>query len=463
MNDRPPRRRNRSLRLTFLIVIGLLLGAGLLFVKLAGPPIPRQITIFTGPAGTPFHDDGPRYQEILARHGIDAQVVPTGGSLDNLERLAEGKGARVGFAESALINLYQAERAKAEETADLVSLGALYIEPFWVFALAERDIREEPDLEGLLVYPGREGSGTRLLAERLLEINGLDSVAVYETNEPLTAETGVDLFLDGVLDAVFVMGEPRNPAVHRLLRQPEIKPVSFRRAEAYNRQFPFVTAVTLPEGAVDLALNIPDEDLKLIASSIQLVTTDDLSPVLVDALLAAAGEIHGEATLLSARGEFPKADPGMLELLPAAELYYRDGRSWWRSFLPFWLATWVDRFGAAFGGIAAFGVGLGILLNLIGRPFGMLLEQMYRRIIRVEQSLGERPDRAALLAELASIDADSAGIWVPPMERAPYLEFRQNIADVRERVLALPETGTEPERSAGRPGGRSGRSGRSEP
>jgi len=446
VNDRPLGRRNRSLRLTALVVVILLAGAGWLFVKLAGPPIPGTITIFTGPPGSPFEADGPRYQEILAEHGIEARLIATDGSVDNLERLLRSEGARVGFAESALIQLFQVEQASgaqedqvAENLESLVSLGALYYEPFWAFALVDRNVEEEPDLDGLLVFPGREGSGTRALAEQLLATLGLDDVVISGSDRFKSMEEGVEAFLAGEFEAGFVMGKPRTPIIDRLLRHPAIEPISFRRAEAYDRQFQFVSALTLPEGAVDLARNIPDRDLKLVASSIQLVTTDDLSPVLVDVLLHAASEIHGEATLLSARGEFPKADPASLELNTAAERFYDVGPSRWRSMLPFWLATWVDRFALAAGTIAAIAFGLSLLLGLISKPFSLLLEQLYRRIVRVEKSLDDDPDRTSLLAELDSINSDSIDLWIPPMQRAPYLELRQNIADVRERVLALPE------------------------
>lgn len=440
MTETEPRHRNRSLLRTILILTVLLVGAGWLFFKLAGPPIPQEVTIFTGPDGSPFHEDGPRYAKILQGHGIEAKLVTTDGSLDNLQRLATGEGARVGFAESALVRLYQTEQDSTalEEAPELVSLGALYIEPAWVFAHVDLSVDHEHDLDGLLVYPGREGSGTRALAERLLEMNGLDEVELFDADF-VSVEEGVEAFVAGEFAAVFLMGEPRNPAIEQLLRRPEFEPISFRRAEAYERRFPFITAVTLPEGSLDLAENIPDRELKLVGSTIQLVTTDDLSPVLVDALLDAASQVHGEATLLSNRGEYPKPDPGSLELSPAAERFYTEGPSWWRTVLPFWLATWVDRFAVALGGLAAIGVGLSLLLGLFTKPFSLLLEQLYRRIVKVEQALSDSPDRTALLADLDSIDADSIGLKVPPLERGPYLEFRQNIADVRERVLALPE------------------------
>ena len=215
MNERRRRRRNKSLRTTGLTTLVLLLVGSWLFARLAGPPIPWEITIYTGPTDSPFAEDGPRYAEILRRHGIGVRLVSTHGTMDNLGRLASGEGARVGFAESVLIQMFRTEQDATETgaTDELVSLGSLYYEPLWVFARSADQVADERDLDGLFVYPGHRGSGTRVLAEQLLEMNGLDDVSLHEPAELLTKEAGIELFNQGEFDAVFIMGEPVSPAV----------------------------------------------------------------------------------------------------------------------------------------------------------------------------------------------------------------------------------------------------------
>jgi TRAP-type uncharacterized transport system substrate-binding protein len=442
LSDRSPSRKNRSIRaLIFRGLIAAIL-LSILFVQLVGPPLPREIRIYTGPERSSFHEDGIRYAEVLARHGIEARLVETDGSLENLDSLVNGTGPRVGFGEAALINMYQA--SMPEDSAlnlGLVSLGALYLEPFWVFALSDRRVEEEASLGGLVVFPGREGSGTRVLADALMRANGLTDVEVYQPEQDLSEEDLVELFGTGEssVEAIFAMGNPMAPAIRHLLLDRRLRPLSFDRSEAYDRRYPFLTAVTLPEGTVDLELNVPDRELKLVASSIQLVTTNDLSPVLVDALLDAASEVHQEASLFSVRGSYPNGDPASLPLDPTAERFYSEGFSKWRSYVPFWLATWLDRFAVAFGALAALGFFLSVLPRVVAWPFGLLLNRMSNRIVKVEQRLSEPEARAELLAELESIDADSVHLWVPPTERVAYLEFRQLIDDVRARVEALPD------------------------
>lgn len=472
-----PVRKNRSLRALVLRFAIVALVLSILFVTLIGPPAPREISIYTGPEGSAFFDYGRRYAEALARNGIDARIVETQGSLQNLDSLVHGDGPRVGFAEASLVHVYQAafadsvvaagvagrepgaqtERMDIEDAAatldtdrdlgaeevdlGIESLGALYLEPFWLFTAAGAEVRDERGLQGLLVFAGREGSGTRVLAEALLRINGLDEVRTYAVGEDLSEEEVVEMFRRGEVQALFVTGNPMSPVLQRLLLDPRIRPFSFDRAEAYDRHFDFITAVSLPEGTVDLERNIPAEELQLLASSIQLVAPDDLNPVLVDALLDAASGIHGAGTLFSARGSYPNGDPASLPLDPTAERFYSEGFAKWRSYVPFALATWIDRFALAFGALAAAAVVLSILPQLIAWPFGLLLNRLSKRIVRVEQALAGGRSQAELLADLDAVDAESVHLWVPPTESVTYLEFRQLIADVRDRVLGLSDDG----------------------
>ena len=484
----PTGRQNRSVRSVALRLLTAALLLSVLFITLVGPPAPNDITIYTGPEGTTFFEHGFRYADALASNGINARLVETQGTLENLDSLVHGNGPRVGFAEAALIRAYQtaffdsvaaarvtgpeAGEAKRIDLADaaarpgeepgfrppevdlgLESLGALYLEPFWLFAGADSEIDDEPDLEGLVVFAGREGSGTRVLAEALLRINGLAEVRILGLDEGSTEDAVAELFRKGEAEVMFTMGSPMSPVIRGLLLDPRFRPVSLDRAEAYDRRFEFVTAVSLPEGTVDLATNVPSEELKLIASSIQLVAPENLNPVLVDALLDAANEVHRRSTVFSARGSYPNGDPASLPLDPTAERFYSEGFAKWRSYVPFALATWIDRFALAFGALAAAAVFLSVVPQIIALPFGLLIRRLSKRIVSVEQALDGGSSQHELMAELEAIDADSIHLWVPPTEGVTYLEFRRLIADVRDRVLDLSDTeaaASHPERDRGR-------------
>src|SRR5664279_3405246 len=66
----------------FLLGLG---AAAILWIVLSAPP--RTITITSGPPGSTFERHAENYRKELATHGITLKILPSGGSLDNLQRL----------------------------------------------------------------------------------------------------------------------------------------------------------------------------------------------------------------------------------------------------------------------------------------------------------------------------------------------------------------------------------------
>ena len=104
-----------------------------------------------------------------------------------------------------------------------------------------------------------------------------------------------------------------------------------------------MTIVTLPEGFVDFAANIPPQDIKLLAATTQLVGPSGLHPALIDVLLLAAQEVHGGGGLFEDPGEFPAPKQLDFKLSRETQRFYRSGPTLLRRYLPFWLATFVER------------------------------------------------------------------------------------------------------------------------
>jgi len=58
-----------------------------------------------------------------------------------------------------------------------------------------------------------------------------------------------------------VASAPESPAVQTMLRMPNIRLMSFARAEALTRIFPNLVRLVLPQGVFDIAENIPPNDV----------------------------------------------------------------------------------------------------------------------------------------------------------------------------------------------------------
>ena len=148
----------------------------------------------------------------------------------------------------------------------------------------------------------------------------------------------------GEVDAALFVGGAETPMIIAALRDPAIRLMSFARADAYTRRLPYITKLTLPAGTVDLALDIPAEDVMLIGTKAMLVARPGLHPALVNLLLDAAREIHARQGYFEAGGEFPAVTPVDVPVSDNAERHQRFGPSFMHRLLPFWVATFVERF-----------------------------------------------------------------------------------------------------------------------
>jgi len=325
----------------------LIVGLPLLLLVLAGfwiasrfiqPAPPSTLTISTGGPGGAYQRFGAVYKDVLARYGVELVEKPSAGSTENLARLRDPN-------EPVDIAFVQGGSARVQEDDSLLTLGNLYYEPLWIFY---REGLGKPtriaDLKGTHIAIGGAGSGTRHLAQELLFINQID-----EQNTHLTAQGGLELaqaFANKRIDAAFVVGPTQSATVWTLLHTPGVKLMNLVHAEAYTRQFPYLSKLVLPRGAVDMAADLPPTDVELIAPLATLVVREDTHPALIDLLMQALSEAHGGTGIFQRAGEFPRA-PVMtaadFPLSPEAQRYYKSGKPWLQRFLPFWAATLVDR------------------------------------------------------------------------------------------------------------------------
>ena len=130
-------------------------------------------------------------------------------------------------------------------------------------------------------------------------------------------------------DAVFLAFVPDAPVVQNLLRDPRIRLMSFPRAEALSRIYPFLDHVVLPEGVIDLEKNIPSRDVTLIATTNAVLVRSDLHPELINLLAQALQEIHGEPGLFRRVGEFPTTVDPECPIAVSAREFYKNGPSFY--------------------------------------------------------------------------------------------------------------------------------------
>ncbi|MCP4777121.1 MAG: hypothetical protein GY880_23115, partial [Planctomycetaceae bacterium] len=123
----------------------------------------------------------------------------------------------------------------------------------------------------------------------------------------------------------------------------DLRLLDFDRHEAYARRHPFLSAVTLEEGVVDLEKNYPKSKVHLIAPAANLVANKELHDALVPMLLRAADTVHKREPSLFQRDKLPSAQFIEFPLNESAERYFESGPPLLQKYLPFWVASFLDR------------------------------------------------------------------------------------------------------------------------
>jgi len=421
-------------------------GVALLVTALAfvfAPPMPpRTVVMATGPEGSAYAALGQKYKEILRRQNLRLELLATTGSVENIERLRDSQGG-------VSVAFVQGGTTSAAEAPELVSLGTLFYEPFWVFSrVRPQNLPGGRTKGGMRVSFGPAGSGTNKLAHELAAAMGVD-LDRTEVLELGPAEAGEQL-LKGDLDLISIVAAWDAPIVRRLLLDHSVQLRDWPRADAHAALRPYLTKLVLPRGVADLASDRPPEDVRLLAAKASLVVRADLHPALHYLLLEAASEVHGGPGVFNRAGDFPAAEPVDLPLSESAREYYHGGRPFLQRYLPFWLAALASRLLLLL--IPVVGI-LYPLFRLLPAAYGWGMQyRIYRlygelKVLEMEFDGGSGGPRHALDERLGQLERRADRIRVP-LRFAPLLyNLKMHIGLVRERVKAV-ETGRTPAPSA---------------
>ena len=416
----------------------LFAGAGLIWLAYwwLNPMPPKQLTLLTGPEQSAYAEMGDQYAKLLRQHGITVQLVPTEGSADNLRRLQAGE-ADAGFVQGG-----SATAPADDDTEELLTLGNLFVEPVWLFYRAQSaaDISETGRLQSLnqlstlRINAGTAGSGVPPLMDTLLDMHRMDPKKIKISHLEQTPAT-VQM-LQGKLDAVVFASAPQAPMVQMLLQTPGIRLMDFPQNEAYARRLPFITPVTLPRGVVDLARNIPAQDVHLIATTTSMLVRESLHPGLRQLLSQATVQTHGQSGWFQRTREFPNASNSEFPLAPEAERTLKNGIPSLQRYIPFTLANLVERMWLALGIIIAVLLPLGkIAPPLYAYRVRSRVFRWYGELRDIESRLEAHPeDKEKLLEDLNAIEAKVEKVILPLSYADELYALRNNIGLVRQRL-----------------------------
>ena len=145
----------------------LVIAAFVLAYQFIKPAPPDRVVMATGSVDGAYHAFARRYAESLAREGIELELRPTAGSVENLGLLHRGD-VSIALVQGGV----ETPGDDALDAVALQSLGSVFYEPLWLFHRRDRDVRDLRDRAGRRIAVGPQGSGTRALVAGLLADNG---------------------------------------------------------------------------------------------------------------------------------------------------------------------------------------------------------------------------------------------------------------------------------------------------
>ncbi len=427
------------------------------------PTPPKRITLATGPAQSAYAEFGSRYAALLKKNGIEVQLLPSEGSSENLQMLRDGR-ADLAFVQGGSGGLQTGTLADPQTLAQsgIQSLGSLFLEPLWLFyqtdavrSIAPKGVLSTlPQLAGLRVNVGTAGSGVPELMGKIFDVNRMDTATLKLSKLEQTPATVA--FLNGEIDALVFASAPESPMVQMLLQTPGVRLLDFAQNEAYSRRFEFLAAVTLPRGVVDLAANVPAQDVRLVAPTTTLLAREKVHPAILQLFAQASLKLHGGAGWFNRAREFPNAANSEFPLVQEAERTLKNGVPLMQRYVPFSWANLIERMWLA----------LGIILAVL-LPLSRVVPPLYQfrirsRIFRwygqlrdIEDRLGalnlqnpdlQNPDLLQatklkdLAQELTRMQTLVEQVSVPLSYTNELYSLRGNIELVRKRLL-LPSKG----------------------
>jgi hypothetical protein len=398
------------------------------------PNPPKRVTLATGPAQSAYEEFGKRYAKALELEGITVVTVPSEGSAANLQLLREGK-VDLGFVQGGTSDYTDADQKT------LSSLGSLFVEPLWLFyredvarkITATATLTSLRQLQGMKINTGTLGSGVPSLMTKLLDSNRIDTATLKISSLEQTPATMA--FLAGEVDAIVFASAPESLMVQMLLQTPGVKLMNFAQSDAYSRRFAFLSATRLPRGVVDLAGNIPPDDVRLVAPTTALITRNTTHPALLQLFALAGTHIQGGAGWFKRAREYPNIDNNELPIAKEADRAIKNGPPLLQRYLPFWVANLIERMWLVMGIIIA------VLLPLSRIVPPLYTFRVRSRIFKWYGQLRDIEVRIAhennneLLNELNQLEARAEKITVPLSYTNELYALRSNIHLVRKKLL----------------------------
>jgi TRAP transporter TAXI family solute receptor len=282
-----------------------------------------RLSIATGGAGGVYQVYGGGLADLLSDELPDSPTTAetTSASVDNLLLVANGDSDVAFSLGDSAIDAVEGNESFGEPKP-LRALATIYPNITQVVVMADSDIETIEDLEGRTISVGSPGSGTEVIALRLLEVAGVDELS----KRRLGVGESVQALRDGSIEGFFWSGGVPTGAVTDLATTDDIRILDLQRYLAPMReQFGEAYAeAEVEEGGYDGVAATPT----IGVPNVLMVNEDmdeDLAFSITEALYAGKDRL---ATVVPAAESLDPAKGremvGPIELHPGAQRYYQE-------------------------------------------------------------------------------------------------------------------------------------------
>ncbi len=177
----------------------------------------RFLSIATGGTGGVYYPYGGGLAKVLNESlpGIRATAEVTAASVDNLKLIRDNKADVAFTLADTLSDAIDGRGAFAGAPVPAASLAVLYANYTHIVAPGGAGIASVGDLRGKVVSTGSPGSGTEVIALRILKAAGVDPDRDLR-RQGLGVSESADALKDGKIDAFFWSGGLPSPALQDL-------------------------------------------------------------------------------------------------------------------------------------------------------------------------------------------------------------------------------------------------------